>query len=457
MRKNPNATFIRYLSFANTEVLVPISVEAFKEILQTKCYSFQKSAAWRRIMKEILGDGIVSMEFDRHRAHRKILNSCFTVTNIRKLEPVFKAKAFEVNQLFDRSIAVGNDGETGVIDCCEYFSKFTLDVTTIAVLGTDAGSVASTTLPGETKPHDIEAKYELHDAYMNTLAQGTLGGILMLANSYVPTRWLPLQANRDFLFGASWLRNYVTQLLRKRHEELKKSMDAGKYETSGSRDILTFLLEESMPGGSAEGATESETVGHLLNCMAGGHETSAYMLSFGLYFMANKPDIQNRLREEILELGDDPSFSELDRLSYLDNFIKETLRLYPPATGMFRETIEDITIQGVPIPKGTLFDIMASVPALNPAIWGGNADEVDPTRWDRLSGEQLSPYVFQCFSSGPRICPGRSFAFMEIKIILAEIIRNFRILEVAKGFKIQNPSLTMRPSGLEIRLERITP
>ena len=93
--------------------------------------------------------------------------------------------------------------------------------------------------------------------------------------------------------------------------------------------------------------------------------------------------------------------------------------------------------------------------SLNPKIWGEDVDEVDPDRWDRLSGDQLSPYAFEVFSNGPRICVGRQFAYMEIKTIFVEIIRNYRFLSVEKSFTVENPAFTLRPNGLEVRLEKI--
>jgi cytochrome P450 len=92
---------------------------------------------------------------------------------------------------------------------------------------------------------------------------------------------------------------------------------------------------------------------------------------------------------------------------------------------------------------------------MNPLIWGEDAEVVDPTRWDRLSGDQLNPFAFGAFSNGPRICIGKQFAYMELKTILVEMVRNYRFIGVEKEFTVENPNLTLRPAGLEIRLEKI--
>lgn len=112
-------------------------------------------------------------------------------------------------------------------------------------------------------------------------------------------------------------------------------------------------------------------------------------------------------------------------------------------------------IDGIPIPKNTAFETVPAVTSLNPLVWGENAETFDPDRWDNLSEEQASPYAFATFSNGPRICIGRHFALYEIKMILVEIVRNFRILGNVTPFTVENPSLTLRPRGMKVRLEKV--
>lgn len=209
------------------------------------------------------GDGVITMEFDRHRNHRKMLNGSFSLANIRNLEPLLKSKAAEVTQLFDRAIAANKDGRTGVIDCTDCSTKTTLDIMGMAVLGIDLGNLRETTFNGQNKIDDVNAEFGFHKAYGIVFAPETLSKTLMFVNGFVPIRWLPIQANRDFLFATSWLDNYITELLRRRRAETKTAMDSGKYESSDSHDLLTFLIEESMPGAPAEGIKESEIVGHV--------------------------------------------------------------------------------------------------------------------------------------------------------------------------------------------------
>ncbi|KAI0843577.1 cytochrome P450 [Hypoxylon sp. FL0890] len=459
MREHPDAPFIRYLTWGNTEVLVPVNVNAHREVLQFQCYSLQKPRWFLRIVKEVAGHGLILMEGEEHKAHRKMLGGSFSLKNIRKLEPIFQEKAKDISRYFNKCIRE-NDNKTGVIDCTTTFSKAILDIMGQAILGVNLnyvkpGDEDKTEESTQVQENGLKKGCSFHEAYDVFFSPKAMGKVLLFANGFIPTRWLPLQANREFLFAMDWLNDVLRNLIRERYREVSTATAAGKYEPKDSRDLVTFVVEESMPGGVAEGIGEREFLGHLLEFMAAGHDTSANMLSWSLYVMALNQDIQDRLRAELNRLPENPSYNDLDRLPYLEAFSKECLRMYSPSTTYHRDTNTDIVVEGIHIPRGTLVDMCPSTTLLNPAIWGDDVDKFDPTRWDRLTGDQLSPYAFSPFSNGPRICIGRQFAMFEIKTILAEIVRKYRFVSVDQGFTVENPGFTLRPHGLRVRLEQI--
>lgn len=174
--------------------------------------------------------------------------------------------------------------------------------------------------------------------------------------------------------------------------------------------------------------------------------------------MATNHDIQTRVRGEIAEMTiqqPDLSFTDINSMKYLNSFVKEVLRLYAPSTSHHRQALKDLTIDGVFVPKGTTIDIVPAVTMLNPHIWGNDAEVARPERWDHVAVDQLSPYAYEAFSNGPRMCIGKSYAMMEIKILLYEMVSHFRFLGVGKPFTIENPGFALRPCGMKIRLERI--
>lgn len=120
-----------------------------------------------------------------------------------------------------------------------------------------------------------------------------------------------------------------------------------------------------------------------------------------------------------------------------------------------RQAGSDVVVEGISIPKSTPVDVVPFLISQNPLIWGPGAAAVDPDRWRNLEGDQRSPYAFGAFSNGPKICIGRSFALAEIKIILFRTVQRFRLLNIEKDFALESPSLSLRPNGLEIRIEKI--
>lgn len=124
------------------------------------------------------------------------------------------------------------------------------------------------------------------------------------------------------------------------------------------------------------------------------------------------------------------------------------------ATSHHRQATKDMIIDGILIPKGTSIDIVPAVPMLNKMVWGDDAEEPRPERWDHLTGNQLSPYAYEAFSNGPRMCIGKGYAMIEIKVILVEMIRQFSFINVAKDFTIENPGFALRPCGMKVRLEK---
>lgn len=118
--------------------------------------------------------------------------------------------------------------------------------------------------------------------------------------------------------------------------------------------------------------------------------------------------------------------------------------------------------------------MFCALPQQNPLVWGPDAGVVNPDRWEGLAqvnnktaadaggqdagggggvDPRLHPFAFEAFSNGPRICLGRGFALLELKTILVELVRHFRFVCVESTFTLPNPSLTLRPNGLEVRLE----
>ncbi|KAK7958011.1 cytochrome P450 [Apiospora saccharicola] len=468
MKQWPDAPIIRYLGVFNREVLVVNSLTSYKNLVQTNCYALAKPGWWRGVTRDIVGDGIIVMEGEEHRTHRKMLSGILSAPSVKKLEPVVWEKAREVGRLFDSAIAATPDGKTGVIPSSDTFSMFTLDIMGRITLGFDMNHLGSTAEAYQQGKSETSHSYSpssskeiqptFHEAYMSLFGQSDFGNLLMFVNAYFPVRWLPFEANRIYVRGAKWINRTLLSIIRKRQEEVRRDTEAGKYEKQNSRDMLTFLVEETLPGGPAEGLKENHFLGHILQLMAGGVDTTASMISWSSYVMSKHHDIQDKLQAEILDFLSrvpEPTYPDIDTLPYLNGFVKEVLRLYCPATTIHRQALQAIVLDGLPVPQGTEIDAAFAMPMRNPLIWGDDAEQVRPERWLHLTAAQKSPYAFPCFNNGPRMCIGKNLAYLEMKVVLVEIVRQYRFVGVVTEPKITSPSLLLHGHGLEVSVERI--
>lgn len=110
------------------------------------------------------------------------------------------------------------------------------------------------------------------------------------------------------------------------------------------------------------------------------------------------------------------------------------------------ESICDVEIDGVVCPKGTTINLSPAMVNLKPEIWGPDAADFVPDRWDRLEGDAKNAYAFATFHNGPRVCPGRALAMMEIKFMIVEFLSRFRLGATHEGeMELETPSFTLKP------------
>jgi len=165
-----------------------------------------------------------------------------------------------------------------------------------------------------------------------------------------------------------------------------------------------------------------------------------------------------------LDLLGDQSFEiglkQLESIEYLGNFVKEMMRLHPVVSGTFRTTLEDDVLpNGLAVPKGTVVYLMYGVLQRQKSIWGENADEFRPERWETLDTSKIDNFgcVYMPFFYGQRTCIGNKLALAEMKYVLAQLIVHFNI------FPTQDPEyyfaandITVRPKpDVLLRFERI--
>nr|CEG04521.1 unnamed protein product [Fusarium clavum] len=420
MRRWPNAPFVRCLSWLNQEVLLVNGLEACREVLQTNAYLFAKPGFFHTLVGEFLGVGLLFSVGDQHKRLRRIVAGPLSRPSIRKLFPTFVAYSDKLNREIETSLGRTDDG---IIEIEDLITRVTLDIIGVSLLGKELRDFRSRSSP-----------LSFERCYNDILAQPLAGQIISFINPFIPLRWLPVSANLDFIRAKSALKTMMAELIEQRTAEVEAA--------SGdelSDDLLTRMIEAS--AGERQRLSKDELIDITMQVIAAGHDTTASALVWTAYALGKNPASQDRLRKEIQSLDtNDISAKAIDELPFLENVIRESLRLYSPTLIIPWEAQTDMTIAGVNIPQGTTVQIVPAMIQLNPQIWGDDVESFRPERWE---GAATSPYAMETFSNGPRICPGKALAMLNMKVLLLGLVRDFE-MEVLGDVEMRNPSLTLK-------------
>ena len=224
-----------------------------------------------------------------------------------------------------------------------------------------------------------------------------------------------------------------------------------KREESDTGDIVSMLVAARDEDGNRLSA--NQIMDHLLTLFVAGHETLANALTWACYLLAQQPQVTSKLLSELDEQlgGQPPSPADLERLPYLEQVVKEVLRIYPPAASLSRIVREPFDWKGYAFQAGDIVMYSPYVSHRMPEQFS-DPEVFRPERFDPVSGEKHSPGAFIPFGAGPRTCLGAPFAMMELKTVLAMILQRFRLALVPNQRVEATVRTTLQPRyGLLMR------
>jgi cytochrome P450 len=220
-------------------------------------------------------------------------------------------------------------------------------------------------------------------------------------------------------------------------------------------NLLEAMIVAADAGG---GMSDNEVNGNVMTMLLAGEDTTANTLAWMIYLLQRHPAVLQRVQQEVRDkAGDVGAFTPelMASLDYLEACAHETMRLKPVAPFQIVEALHDTEIRGIRVPKGTGVwclmrgDSVSDTHFANPLAF-------EPERWLSQPGEASSAKrVSMPFGAGPRVCPGRYLALLEIKMAMAMLLAHFDIVEVTTpdgGEAVERMAFTMMPVGLRMRL-----
>ncbi|PON92492.1 Cytochrome P450 [Trema orientale] len=249
-------------------------------------------------------------------------------------------------------------------------------------------------------------------------------------------------SHQGFLFGVTNLgnifgtkkQNKISCLEREIESLLWKAIEERELQeeevNSDKKDLLQLILEAA----SGDNSLDKDSCKRFIvdNCKSiyfAGHESTAVAASWCLMMLALHPEWQARIRTEFAQVCPHglPDANALPHLKTVTMVIQEVLRIYPPAAFVSREALEETQVGNITVPKGVCLWTLIPTLHRDPDVWGPDANEFKPERFaDGVAQAcRLSPQAYIPFGLGPRLCLGKNFAMVELKVIVSLIISKF--------------------------------
>ncbi|THG09350.1 hypothetical protein TEA_020300 [Camellia sinensis var. sinensis] len=199
---------------------------------------------------------------------------------------------------------------------------------------------------------------------------------------------------------------------------------------------------------------EAEIADKILSLLIGGHDTASSVCASVVMFLAELPHVYQRVYEEQMEIakskapGELLNWDDIKKMKYSWNVACEVMRLAPPLQGTFREAMTDFMYNGFSIPKGCKLYWSANSTHKNSEFF------IEPHKFDpsTFEGSGPVPYTYVPFGGGPRMCPGKEYARLEILVFMHNLVKRFKWEKVIPNEKIVFDPMPNPQKGLPIRL-----
>ncbi len=244
--------------------------------------------------------------------------------------------------------------------------------------------------------------------------------------------WLPTPRNVRVNRAIRRLKQVISRIIAER----RKQAEPG-------HDLLSRLIRLRSEG-SAHGMNDQALGDEVMTLFMAGHETTAVSLGWTWFLLAQHPQVETELHQELATVlgGRSPTVADLPKLKFTECVVRESMRLYPPVYAIGRMPKADVEIAGYRIRQGTAV-VLPQWVVHRDERWYDEPLQFLPRRW--IQPRPLPKYAYFPFGGGPRGCIGNQFAMIEATLVLATMARRFRFQFEPSADITPWPSVTLRP------------
>ena len=286
-----------------------------------------------------------------------------------------------------------------------------------------------------------------------------VGAMIGALGASMETRGLPLESmikkDRERKLRADI--KYMTEMVDRIVRERRESGDG----LAEKPDLLSHMLS-GVDRKSGERLDDLNIRYQVITFLIAGHETTSGLLSFAVYYLLNNPDVLARASAEVDRvLGPDPAilptYQQVNQLTYIEQILKESLRLWPTAPVFALSPYKDETIGGqYRMRKNYQIVVLSPMLHRDPKVWGEQADVFNPDNFSREAERGRPANAYKPFGNGQRACIGRQFALQEAALVLGMILQRFKLIDHTRYRLKLKETLTVKPDQFRIKVRRRT-
>ncbi|RLN55785.1 hypothetical protein BBJ29_005935 [Phytophthora kernoviae] len=384
-----------------SDLLVTAVPDHYEHVIKTQFEHFSKGTMQYNIFVDLMGHSVLIIEGERWKYHRRLLKVF--------MKAAAKRKPVDVYMLIHR---------------------FTFKAFAEMLFNNTLDSI------------DSENEHPFEVAFDN--AQSVVASRVQQPEFlWRLKRWLNIGSERQLRKDIATIDEFVMDIVSTAVEtrrQRQEDIEAGRPVKAADKDIVSIVLECMEQDGDMVSPVDVRNI--AVAALGAGRDTSADAMSWLLHTLSNNPRVEQKLRAELLEhlpklatnFNYVPSMEEVQGLVYLEATIRELLRLETPVPFTLRECIHDTVFSdGTFVSKGTNVGMCHYGAARWSKVWGPDAHEFKPERFiDPKTGKLVQTPLakFNAFSGGRRVCPGKSLAMLEMKLVIATMVGRFHFNEV---------------------------
>jgi cytochrome P450 len=417
-----------------TTMLVVSDTEAINTLLRDRPDGFKRAPMIEELGKEMgLMPGVFTANGDVWRRQRRMVMAGFDPGHVKAYFPSMLKVTQRLRGRWQRAAKAGQS-----IELQPELMRYTVDTIAGLAFGSDINT--------------LESDEEIIQQHLDKIFPALFKRLLSLVPLW---RFVRLPADRQLERSVVAVKIAIEEFIAQARQRLAHD--------PARRADPPNLLESMIVIADAEGSgiTDLDISGNVLTMLLAGEDTTANTLAWMIYLLQRHPAALQRAQAEVRALApDSASFTpeQMASLRYLEACAHETMRLKPVAPFQVVEALRDTMIADIRVPEGTAVWCLMRGDSVSESYFS-NPTAFEPQRWlNEGSADQATSSgkrVSMPFGAGPRICPGRYLALLEIKMAMAMLLAHFEIEDVTTpdgGEAVEKMSFTMMPVGLRMQI-----